>query len=183
MKLVPYHKYMEENIPTLPSETQVITKKIIINHKTKILLLAVLILILAGLPSYYFYNQYQKAQALLQNPNLTVSQQEQDLVAKVGNLMVLPSNESPTIASVKDKTQLPDIPLFANVQNGDQILIYQKAQKAIVYRPSINKIIEVSPINLNSNSQTPVPTVQAQSPSPSVSPIASPSLTPTAAPQ
>ena len=146
--------------------------------KIKPIQLAIVLIIIAAifLPSFYFYNQYKQSQLLLQNPNLIASQGEKDLVTKVGKLIELPVGESPTIASVKDKTQLPNIPLFANAQNGDQILIYPKAQKAILYRPSENKIIEVSPVTINNQAPTGLPTpsvttYQRVSPTPFVSTV------------
>jgi len=128
--------------------------------KIKPIQVVIILIIVAAvfLPSFYFYNQYKQSQLLLQNPNLASSSQERDLVAKVGKLIELPGNESPQIYSVKDRTQLPNIPLFANAQNGDQVLIYPKAQKAILYRPSENKIIEVSPVTINNPTSTALPT-------------------------
>jgi hypothetical protein len=130
--------------------------------------IALIILALIVLPSYYFYNQYKQSQMLLQNPADVITQQGKDLIDKVGKLIELPTGEEPTIYSVKDKTQLPNIPLFAKAQNGDQVLIYQKAQKGILYRPNENKIIEVLPIIISNTSPTPLPsnTFRVISPTP-----------------
>jgi hypothetical protein len=70
-------------------------------------------------------------------------------VAAVGKLMDLPS-EKPTVATVKDVTQLPlNQPFFVAAKNGDTVLFYNDAKKAILYRPETDKIINVSPINAN----------------------------------
>lgn len=80
------------------------------------------------------------------------------IISKVGRLMMLPSDETPTVASVTDATKVNTQPFFASAQNGDDILIYQKAQKIILYRPSTNIIINVGSITYN---QTPAATPSA----------------------
>jgi hypothetical protein len=62
----------------------------------------------------------------------------------------LPANETPSLATVTNKEALSKTQLFfASAENGDKLLIYAKAMKAILYRPSTDKIIEVEPIVLN----------------------------------
>lgn len=68
-----------------------------------------------------------------------------EVMKAVANLMMLP-DEIPTIATVTDETKLTDQNFFKNAKNGDKILIYKLAAKAIIYRPSINKIVEVTAI-------------------------------------
>jgi hypothetical protein len=65
------------------------------------------------------------------------------LVAEVGKLMALP-NEEPTIATVSDADKLTDQEFFKKAQDDDKVLIFPKAQKAILYRPSTKQIIEVA---------------------------------------
>lgn len=69
-----------------------------------------------------------------------------ELVTKVGKLIELPSGETPTIATVTDVTKVKDQAFFVNAQNGDKLLIYPQAKKAILYRPSTNKVINVAPL-------------------------------------
>jgi hypothetical protein len=64
----------------------------------------------------------------------------------VGRHYVLP-DETPALATVTDKSKL-NTDFLKSAQNGDKILIYQKAQKAFIYRPSIDKLIEVGPISI-----------------------------------
>lgn len=117
-------------------------------------LAALLILLAASLPAYYFYNQYQKSQALLKNPTEAAKEEVRALVAKVGQLLELPQGEEPTVATVSDKEKLKDQAFFAKSENGDKVLIYTNAKKAILYRPSVNKVIDVAPINIGSSSQS-----------------------------
>lgn len=95
---------------------------------------------------YYYYSSYQK---LLKNPDIITKQEVDWLQEKVGKLMVLPGDEAPSTATVLDKEKLKDQPFFANSENGDKILIYTKAKKAILYRPTADKVIEVMPIALD----------------------------------
>lgn len=89
----------------------------------------------------------------------------EELVEKVGRLIFLPQG-TPTIATVSDKSQLAGQPFFTNAENGDKVLIYPESKKAVLYRPSINKVIEVGPV------------VEQVSPALSPSPEPTPSVSP-----
>ena len=131
------------------------------DNKSLVIIIVIIVLIIAVLPSYYFYNQYKKTQSLLQNPTASSNAQIKTLIAEVGKLMVLPANEQPTVATVSDIKKLADQPFFAHAQNGDKVLIYTQSKKAILYRESINKIIEVAPVSIGSGTPalTTTPTV------------------------
>ena len=68
-----------------------------------------------------------------------------DIVTRAGNHMVLPTNETPVLAEVADRSKLEGT-LKRKAETGDQILLYQKAGTAIIYRPSLDKIVAVEPI-------------------------------------
>lgn len=70
-------------------------------------------------------------------------------VLKVGKLITLPSDEKPTVATVTDASKVKDQQFFRNAENGDIVLIYTKAQKAILFRPEKNIIVEVGAVNIN----------------------------------
>ncbi len=103
--------------------------------------LIILLLILVSFGSaVYFYTQFK---------NTSTSDSEQEIaetVEKVSDIFMLP-DEIPSLATVTQKELLAEQPFFNNAQNGDKVLIYVKAGKAILYRPSEHKIIEVAPIN------------------------------------
>jgi hypothetical protein len=52
------------------------------------------------------------------------------------------------VATVSDPEKLKEQPFFTQAKKGDKLLIYAKARKAILYDPAINKIIEVSTLNI-----------------------------------
>jgi hypothetical protein len=96
----------------------------------------------------------QKVQA---DPNAEVKEQNRQLVDKVGQLIVLPTDEQPTIATVSDLDKLKGQPFFAHAELGDKVFIYSGAKKAILYRPSTNKIIELAPLTTGDSASASAP--------------------------
>ena len=70
------------------------------------------------------------------------------VVDRVSKLMLVPS-ETPVVAVVSDLSKLKGQLFFANAEEGDVVLMFPHAQKAVLYSPSLNKIIEVAPITNN----------------------------------
>lgn len=107
---------------------------------------AVLVLVLGG--GGYFYFQSQKDQSVkgtATNTQTMVPKKDHDLVSEVGKLVDLPSGENPTIATITEIEKLKVQPLFAKAKNGDQVLIFTKAKKVIIYDPVAKKIKDNSP--------------------------------------
>lgn len=96
--------------------------------------------------AFYFYRKYEK---ITKNPDAMAQEEKKNIADKAGKLMELP-DEEPMLATVTDKEKLKGQPFFAGAQNGDKVLIYANSQKAILYRPSVNKIIGVAPLTSNS---------------------------------
>ena len=125
-------------------------------------ILGIILFALAAVPGIYFYIQYQKAQNQLNNPSIKGEKEIEDVVKSVAKLMMLPAGETPTLATVSDKEKLAREPFFKNALNGDKVLIYPKAKKAIIYRPSNNLIVEVAPLNISEPSTTNTASESAQ---------------------
>ena len=116
---------------------------------TKILLgLSLVILIASAGAATYFYKQWNDLKA---NPAKVSSDETKNLVQTVGKLILLPTGEDPTVATVTDPAKLKDQAFFANAKTGYKVLVYTKAKTAYLYDPVQNKIINVSPINTDSN--------------------------------
>ena len=101
----------------------------------------------------YFYRAYQKTLAE-KNSLLSKSGENKDaaseietLVEAVSKLIELPTGETPTLATVSDKTKLEGQSFFKRAENGDKVLIYTNAGKAILYRPTLGKVIDMAAIN------------------------------------
>ena len=134
---------------------------------------AIVVILVALVPSLYFYDQYQTLRS-----GSSSKDQVAQLTLKVGSLIELPAGENPTIATVSDVTKLTSQPFFAHAQNGDKVFIYQKAKEAILYRPSMNKLIQVGSLNLAAA----VPTPSNQPHQQVAGAAISPTVTPTPAP-
>lgn len=108
-------------------------------------LVLIAFVITSGSLAFYFFEQYQSIKA---DPQKEAQKEVRDLVATVSKLMVLPTGEEPTVATVADPAKLKDQAFFANAKKGDKVLIFANSKKAILYSPETNKIIEVAPLNI-----------------------------------
>lgn len=98
----------------------------------------------------YGYMDTRKELTSLAKANSSGGELERDrLMAEISAYMQLP-DETPTVAAVSDVTKLKGQEFFKNAQNGDRVLIFSKAERALLYRPSTHKVIEYSRISVNS---------------------------------
>ncbi len=119
----------------------------------KLNIILVLLIVVLSATTFYFYRNSQ----ISKGPgSKTIDQTEAKALSdKVGKLIMLPSDEIPTIATVSDPEALKDQSFFVDAKKGDKVLIYSNAKKAILYDPVANKIITVAPLdtkNQNPNS-------------------------------
>lgn len=106
----------------------------------------VVILLVFVVLTLYFWSE---ARGLKKSPGEIEAQEIADTVLEVSKIMLLPKDENPTLATVSDPEKLKDQPFFKNAEVGHKVLIYTQAQKAILYDPVRNLIIEVAPINID----------------------------------
>ncbi|TSC77729.1 MAG: Uncharacterized protein G01um101429_997 [Parcubacteria group bacterium Gr01-1014_29] len=68
-------------------------------------------------------------------------------VASVGKLMILPEGDEPVLATVTDaETLVKQQAFFTGSINGDQLLLFPRNLKAVLYSPSRKMIVNVGPI-------------------------------------
>jgi len=148
------------------------------NKKTLIAVIAVLLIIPAAVG---IVSRLQ----VKNEPSVLAANDVNGLIEEVGKFMTLP-NETPTVATVSDVSKLANQEFFSEAENGDKVIIFPKAQKAILYRPSSKKIIEVafydasvvSPAATQEGAPSPTPGINllellnrpSETPEPSVSP-------------
>jgi hypothetical protein len=86
---------------------------------------------------------------IITRPHQTGSSEEAKVQAEVAKLVILPTDETPALATVTDPSKLKSNRLLSQTKTGDKILIYAKWGQAVVYRPSQNKIVDIGPVNVN----------------------------------
>lgn len=105
----------------------------------------VLLVILLGFLTYEYIHTKNQLEAA-KNPTTAGKTEIQKIQNQLKNTVALPT-ETPTLATVSDVDKLRAQVFFKDAENGDKVLIYQKAGTAILYRPSTKKVIEFAPVN------------------------------------
>ena len=131
----------------------------------KPLVTVIIALILGAGATLYAVKMYPQVLGL--SKGQAQAQAEVDkLTTDVGKLIALPSDEKPTVATVSDAEKVKEQPFFKNAKNGDKVLIYTNAKKAILFRPSENRVIEVGAVNINQQPQVSATPAATASPTP-----------------
>jgi hypothetical protein len=139
---------MEERELSISDNLSKNTRAVLGRRSLLTVIIVILVVIAAVGSSIYFYTKYQNAKNVLGNSTKVQVEESTSLINKIGKLIELPKDENPRIATVSDITKLKGDSFFKNAKNGDKILIYVKAKKAILYDPVSNKIVNVQAITL-----------------------------------
>lgn len=107
-----------------------------------VVIYALILLLALSAAGYFFvrYTQVNKKYSAI--PDI----KNQQTLASVGKIIDLPKDETPSLYEVKDKDKLATTQaakdFFDKAANGDVIIVYQKANVAVIYRPKDNKVIK-----------------------------------------
>lgn len=107
-------------------------------HTTRYIIVIILFggLLLAGVTTWSFtHPKYPKPES-------------QAIREQVGKLVMLPPGEEPAIATIGEGTQ-PTDRLLEKSQAGDKLLLYYGSLKAYLYRPSLNKLVDIGPLTVD----------------------------------
>ncbi len=105
----------------------------------------VAIVIITGIAAYF----YNTSGSSSEKTQASEQKDAQALIAELEKIVVLPTGEEPTIATITDPEKLKDQPFFANAKAGYKVLVYQVAKKAFLYDPVSKRLIEVAPLIIN----------------------------------
>ncbi len=127
------------------------------NKKVLALIVLVLLVVGANYGAWHYYSRLQDSQKEVQrlsDPTVAAKEETARLLEKITQLVDVPTDETPTVATVSDASKLKSQSFFARAENGDKVLIYTQAKRAILYRPSTDKIIEIAPVNIGESTET-----------------------------
>ena len=68
------------------------------------------------------------------------------LLAEIGKSVDLPQGEVPIVEVVTDLAPVKDQPFFSDAMIGDKVVLFTKAKRAVLYRPTTKKVIIVAPL-------------------------------------
>jgi len=111
------------------------------NKTKKNIIVFILFILLVSVVGYSAYVAYQYFQ------NSSVTDSSSAVIQSVNKLVALPKGDDPTVATVTDLESLKTQVFFKDARVGDKLLLFSKSKKALLYRPSENRIIVVGPIN------------------------------------
>ncbi len=111
-------------------------KKKQINNFIKYLSVPILIVVLLICSYFLFFNKKSEISS-------------DEVIRRAGKIVVLPSDEIPTVATITDLIPLKDSLFFKDAKLGDKVIIYAKSGKAVIFRIGENKIVEIGPLNFN----------------------------------
>lgn len=141
-------------------ETTHLKPKRTLPHKKKLfaMLLGAVILSLIASSTWSYYNYRQIKQEVLRLSSVEgqqeLAQKEvDDLLGNLSKLIILPDGEDPTVATVTDVEALKENqPFFEKAENGDKLVVYTNAKKAIIYSPTRNVIVNVGALLIDQGS-------------------------------
>jgi len=123
--------------------------------KRKVINVVILLVALVAIIFCVYF--YYKLNSLDKDPNKENKTEVKSLLEKVTKIYLVPAGEEPTVATVSDPDTLKGQQFLMDAEKGDKVLIFIKAGKAVLYRPSIDKIIETAPIKSNTPVSIPDP--------------------------
>lgn len=81
-------------------------------------------------------------------------EQVDEVIVRVREHIVLPEGEEPLVATIINVEELrAEQAFYQNAENGDILLLFGQAGKAIIYSPKKDKLINVGPIQFDDTAQ------------------------------
>jgi len=135
----------EEYLPRIKKDREEVIKDSKIGKpKSKKIFWVILLLVLFSGLAYFSKEVYERWREADINKN-------ENILESVAELTDIPKDEIPTIVTVTNSESLKGQVFFKDAKIGDKILVFKISKKAILYRPTTNKVISIAPLNSVSN--------------------------------
>ena len=108
-----------------------------------ILCITIALLVITGV---LFLSKKPAKKAVIIPPSVS---EEASLLSQLEKIVILPAGETPTIATVSDVDKVKSQAFFARAENGDKVIVFAQAKKAILFRPSLQKVVEITSVTIN----------------------------------
>ncbi len=72
-----------------------------------------------------------------------------EVTKRVGRHILLPEAEKPALVTVTDPSKLKHQPFFGKSKTGDKVLIYAEANMAVIYRPDVDRVVNIGPVSID----------------------------------
>lgn len=118
------------------------------------------LLIIAAIGFAYYYVQYHN---VTRNPAADAQKNTDKVVAEISRLMIITDPTGAVLATITDKSKLAGQKFFDVSQNGDDLVLFPAMSKAVLYRPSVDKIIDVGPFTPNAPQASSTPSTSGSS--------------------
>lgn len=129
-----------KHVPEEPAPVTEPPKHIQKRNYLRVLKLGLFVVAIAVLLAFVGWGGYETFKSLEETKNPA----PQEIIARVGKLVTLP-DETPTVATVTDLAPLAGQVFFKDAAVGDKVLMFSRSKKAILYRPSTDRIILTAP--------------------------------------
>jgi hypothetical protein len=113
----------------------------------KLLSILVTIVVIAAL-AFGAYSYYRLSH-VKSDTEISTKVGVDDLITRLSQLYLVPNGEVPTIATVTDPEKIKEKAMFISVEVGDKVFLFTNAGKAVLYRPSLDKIVDIVSIKKN----------------------------------
>ena len=114
--------------------------------------LLVVLLVALGWSLFSYYNTSRQL-AILTDPTIAAEagkKQTEEVLGKVGKLIILPKDKNPVVATINDVEKLATTQdFYREAHNGDRLVIFPASKKAVIYDEDDNRIVNVGPIVYN----------------------------------
>lgn len=107
----------------------------------------------------FLYTKYTETRKEVEKLSTVQGQQElsktqtHELLGEMRQIIIMPTNEDPVVATITDINQLKDKDFYKDANNGDRVVVFANAKKAYIYSPERKLIVNVGAFQIEEKPQ------------------------------